>query len=466
MAVKIKGYQTFLIPVDDIRILPDRQRKDLGDLTGLINSIRNRGQLVPIVINEKDQLIAGERRLMALKQMGEKLVACRYLEDMNERELKLLEWDENFHRQDLSWQEQAHSVRQIHELQSEEGEWTVSQTAESLGVTSHTVSRYLSLARALDTQDPQLLACLTFSAAYNWLERKRANAADREVNNFFEVARGATTTAEMPDETSDVDVSGAISAGPRYRVQAVSFHEWAAAYTGPRFDFVHLDPPYGINHDKSDSGNAQAYGDYEDSKDEYFKFLNSLIQFKHNIFLDKSHVMLWFAMKYYIETVELLEAGFADEGIRLVRSPLIWYKSDNVGIMPDASREPKRIYETALMFSLGDRKILRTANNISHYPANKHKARHASEKPVGMLIEFFRMFVGRYSRMLDPCIGSGSALAAALQCHASFVHGLDKDPEYVQLGATVAANAVDLVDGTRGQSDTGDESASDRDDSC
>ena len=445
--MKVKGYQTFLIPVEDIKILPDRQRKDLGDLTGLINSIRNRGQLVPIVINEKDQLIAGERRLTALKQMSEKYVVCRYIEDMNERELKLLEWDENFHRQDLSWQEQAHSVRQIHELQSEEGEWTVSQTAESLGVTSHTVSRYLSLARALDTQDPQLLACVTFSAAYNWLERKRANAADQEVNRFFEVARGATSDAETADETSDDAVSGPIETGPGYRVQAESFHTWAQAYTGPRFDFIHLDPPYGIDHNKSDSGNAAAYGDYEDSKDEYFKFLETLIRCKQNLFLDKSHVMLWFSMKHYTETIEILESGFEEDRIRIVRSPLIWHKSDGIGIMPDASREPKRVYETALMFSLGDRKILRTANNTCSLPANKHRAKHASEKPVIVLMEFFRMFVGRYTRVLDPCFGSGTSIAAALQCHAAYVHGLDLNPEYVKLGATAAAKALSLVSG-------------------
>jgi len=48
----------------------DRFRKDLGDLTSLIQSIREVGLLHPIVVSEKAELIAGYRRLRAFQVMG------------------------------------------------------------------------------------------------------------------------------------------------------------------------------------------------------------------------------------------------------------------------------------------------------------------------------------------------------------------------------------------------------------
>ena len=47
-----------------------RFRKDLGDLESLKNSIQELGLLQPIVIDEKNNLIAGERRLKAFKELN------------------------------------------------------------------------------------------------------------------------------------------------------------------------------------------------------------------------------------------------------------------------------------------------------------------------------------------------------------------------------------------------------------
>ena len=57
------------IKITDIKV-GDRYRKDLGDLTLLANSIGEIGLLHPIVINQDNQLIAGERRLETCKSLG------------------------------------------------------------------------------------------------------------------------------------------------------------------------------------------------------------------------------------------------------------------------------------------------------------------------------------------------------------------------------------------------------------
>jgi ParB family chromosome partitioning protein len=55
--------------INEIKIR-ERFRKDLGDLNSLVQSIKDIGLLHPVVINEKNYLIAGHRRIEAVKQLG------------------------------------------------------------------------------------------------------------------------------------------------------------------------------------------------------------------------------------------------------------------------------------------------------------------------------------------------------------------------------------------------------------
>src|SRR5262249_20123630 len=47
-----------------------RHRRDMGDIDGLAKSISELGLLHPIVVNEDGLLIAGGRRLEAVKRLG------------------------------------------------------------------------------------------------------------------------------------------------------------------------------------------------------------------------------------------------------------------------------------------------------------------------------------------------------------------------------------------------------------
>jgi hypothetical protein len=55
--------------ISDIKV-GQRFRKDLGDIKALVNSIKEIGLLHPVVINENNELIAGQRRLEAYKTIG------------------------------------------------------------------------------------------------------------------------------------------------------------------------------------------------------------------------------------------------------------------------------------------------------------------------------------------------------------------------------------------------------------
>src|SRR5262245_25416613 len=102
--------------VADIDRDPHQPRMDVGDLSDLINSIRAHGLLQPIVVSPLDQsrylLIAGERRLTAVRQLGLTSIPAliRTTQDHQRLELQLIE---NLHRKDLNPFEEAQGFQRL-----------------------------------------------------------------------------------------------------------------------------------------------------------------------------------------------------------------------------------------------------------------------------------------------------------------------------------------------------------------
>ena len=91
--------------VSDI-IIAGNPRRNFGDLSELIESIRANGIIQPLIVTKDNELIAGERRLRAAKELGMKTVPVivqDYTDDQK-REVKLIE---NMQRMDLNPIEEA-----------------------------------------------------------------------------------------------------------------------------------------------------------------------------------------------------------------------------------------------------------------------------------------------------------------------------------------------------------------------
>ena len=149
--------------------------------------------------------------------------------------------------------------------------------------------------------------------------------------------------------------------------------------------------------------------------------------------------------RYSITKYKLEEMGW-----RIWDHPLIWHKSDNIGILSDAKRGPRNVYETCLFGSRGDRYIVRPVSNLM--PSPTVQTIHMSEKPQIMLEKFMSMFVDKYSVVLDPTCGSGSAIRAARNLKANYILGLEKDERFyldakIQLEAGSPAREPNLQRG-------------------
>ncbi|HEY7119680.1 MAG TPA: ParB N-terminal domain-containing protein [Tepidisphaeraceae bacterium] len=100
-----------LLPIDEIAV-GTRRRTDAGDISDLAESIAKFGLLSPIIVDDKHRLVAGERRLRALKQLGHLDVPVRFWGNLTEAELREIEFEENLKRKDLTPAERSRTLNE------------------------------------------------------------------------------------------------------------------------------------------------------------------------------------------------------------------------------------------------------------------------------------------------------------------------------------------------------------------
>jgi len=82
-----------------------RIRKDLGDLSSLMHSMTKHGLLNPIIINSKNELLAGYRRLMAAKKLRWKTIDAKIMDVKTPIDKLDIELEENMVRKEFTPQE-------------------------------------------------------------------------------------------------------------------------------------------------------------------------------------------------------------------------------------------------------------------------------------------------------------------------------------------------------------------------
>lgn len=107
-----------LVDISDIKV-KHRVRQDLGDLEALKASMRRYGLLNPITLNSKYELIAGERRLEAARQIGWTNINAVVLDDtltpVTELEMEL---EENNQRKEFTDGELLAGYKRLEQLRN------------------------------------------------------------------------------------------------------------------------------------------------------------------------------------------------------------------------------------------------------------------------------------------------------------------------------------------------------------
>jgi 16S rRNA G966 N2-methylase RsmD len=102
------------IPIKDI-IIKVRYRKELGDIATLADNISQLGLLQPVVINQNNELIDGQRRILAFEKLG-KVEIPFFIIDLEQ--LELGEFSANHYRKVWTYSEMVNIKRAIEPYES------------------------------------------------------------------------------------------------------------------------------------------------------------------------------------------------------------------------------------------------------------------------------------------------------------------------------------------------------------
>jgi ParB/RepB/Spo0J family partition protein len=459
-----------------------RQRQEnLADREDLKQSIQRIGIINPLVVRHQEDkiiLVAGERRLTSALDLALPLVPVRFFEDLSEEESEIVELEENLKRKELSWKDQVRAIGRIHLLHKKNQQgWTIEKTAETISLHHTYLRKILHVFDALDSG--RVNNAESIEQAYNTLHRFSERKAESIVGDIiakgaaiFGQAATATTNAiasttntildqilsqETITSTSAVKVftedqpkeeiktpptpiiPPSVTSLPSDPIICANFIEWAKTYSGPKFTLIHCDFPYG-NYRGDDSQGAlsglETEEFYDNTESVYWTLLDALTENLPNIMSYSAHLVFWFNMNFYTETVSRLRKA----GLMVHDHPLIWSKAEGGsggrGVVPgNAVMYPRRMYDTALLAVRGNRPLAKPGDNRYHAPTVGNKI-HPSQKPEPMLRHFLSMVVDETTTVLDPTCGSAAALRAAEDLGAKAILGIEMDPNYAASALT------------------------------
>ena len=133
-----------LLPIDKLDPNPHQPRTEIGDLTELTASIREKGVLEPLLVKPmrgRWMIIAGERRWRAAKTAGLKELPCIEM-DVDDSAVAEIALIENMQRKDLTPWEEADGLRAL----CERFGYTHEDVARKVGKSRSTVTEALSIA--------------------------------------------------------------------------------------------------------------------------------------------------------------------------------------------------------------------------------------------------------------------------------------------------------------------------------
>lgn len=440
--------------IDEIRqvnpndiIVGERYRQGYPDADKLAQSIKEDGLAVPLLVDEKLNLIYGGRRLEACKIAQLTSIPVRVKSDMSSVEKKKYELLENLFRKDYTPYEECQAKRDIDEIQKQlhgdqaithdRTSWSLRKTAEMLNESPSSLSQDIALADAMDHL-PELKECKTKDEARKLFKKLIEKAAV----NVLKKRAGIRNNRHFQFAEHHYQVGDAIEGLRSIEHQTVA-------------SFAEVDPPYGIGlSDKKrvdvDLININKYT--EVASGEYPKLITEIAKQLHRVLADNAWIVWWFGIQWYDVTLTcLLRAGFEVDII-----PAIWSKINASGQTNRPELYLGRGYETFFIGRKGSPVMReRGARNVFDFqPVTSQKKIHSTEKPIELMNKLIEIFCYPGTIAIIPFLGSGVTLRALYQ-HDMTGFGFDLSEENKEefLGAVAKDIEEGLYDNTNPQNE-------------
>lgn len=413
------------IHVQDITV-SNRIRKDLGDILGLANSIKENGLIEPIVLahdykhidEECDvaeifiKLVAGERRLTAMKSLGmtELIHATHYIwrselesDDPKKRLLfSAIEMEENVRRKDLSWQEQVIGKAKLLAIMQEiYGEPTQGRPSEAQKASNQPGFGVRKLAAMLGESAAQTSEDLNLAALLDKVPSLKSEANREDARRKF---TSEAIKALISMKTSTVPIDNTFA-----RMYQGNFIDHVYEFiVGESVDLVYIDLPYGVNLDKMDKHQSTKL-EYEDTRPTIVRMLEDVARESYRILKNDRFAVFWFGFNYYKELFDALTLY----GFEVNPVPFIWLKNTGSTQLPLLLYANS--YEQALVVRKGVPRFIRPGQkNSAMFPAEQSKL-HIAQQPVELVKRFIMDMTMPDATVCDLMCGSGTTGVAALE---------------------------------------------------
>jgi len=229
--------------IEDIKI-GERFRKNLGDIKGLAKSIQEIGLLHPVVVTSGGQLVAGQRRLAAARQLGWDEIPARIVDLQS---LVRGEYDENAIRKDFLPSEAVAIGRALEPLEKE----AAKERQREAGIANlPTVSsgKFPELTSKKDSRDA--VADKVGMSGKSYEKAKQViEAAEKEPEKF-------AALAEEMDRTGKID--GAYKKLKHIKTQKEKANKASVLPQGT-YNVIYADPPWQYNNSIGKWGPANSH---------------------------------------------------------------------------------------------------------------------------------------------------------------------------------------------------------------
>ncbi len=379
------------IPLTMIKIKENRYRQDMGDIQGLAESIKERGQIQPILISSDFSLIAGERRYRAheLLKMDTINAIIRTQDQIGEKITEILE---NLERKEFTWQEETMAKKDLHQLYvSLNPQQSERKTAEAVGLSAGGFTTDLNLADALE-EDPEMFKnCKNKTAALKKLKEFEIDEAMAEIKLRKSKTNYGKSAKNFIFEGNALDLIDQLPEGI--------------------VNIVMSDPKYGIDINKVkkiDDGDADIY---EDDPTAYFDLMQQIIAKLPRAMNVNSAICLFCA----VQNKDWILKQLTSHGFKCDPIPGIWVRGGGQTMQPNYNMA--RSYEIFIYGFRGDAQLIRPGlSNVLSFPGvptlNKE---HEVQKPLALMEELISRFALPGHTILDFMCGSGTTAVAAIK---------------------------------------------------
>ena len=421
--------------ITDIIIKPNRQRKefDAQALADLAQSIQSQQLLHAPVVREENGslvLVAGESRLKAcidVQMLGgtvrfnnepvpDGFVPYVTMGQLSEIEAEEAELSENIKRQDLTWQENASARARLHALRSKQAQaegriHTVSDTA--MEVTGRSDGAYRESIRKDIILAPHL--------------SNPAIAKAKDANEAFKILKRQEVAQKNVQLAQHI---GKTFSNEDHRLFNVDCLAWMANYSGPGFDVICTDPPYGMGADTfGDGGGGRLANNehhYKDDYDSWLRLMTAWCPLSFRVTKPEAHAYVFCDLDNFHKLKDLMR----NAGWYVFRTPFICTKP-NSGRVPLPDEGPRRQWEMLLYAIKGHKRTTAIYPDVITTTADAGLG-HGAQKPVALFSDLLRRSCKSGDMVLDTFAGSGTIFAAAHSLKV-LATGCEMNPEYYSI---------------------------------